>query len=306
MFRCRLLRDVCSNAKPTGGLPDWAIKKPSAVEKAMDRFSRKLLRLATSTISLSDKLMGVQPKEALYRIPRLLRVNGKRPTVKDNCFIAPSALVSGDVRVGRKNYIGYNAIIRAEESETIILGESCNVQEKAVITGNTTVGKWATIEPMAIVESADIASSSFVGAGAVVMRGACIESGAMLCAASVLQSGAVIPSGEMWAGNPAEKIADLTEKEKEEIVKAAKHMVLLAIEHHDSWELTWEELENQRTAREQFARSVENNKEIRVKPFYIREPPRPNKKKMGRLTPKEILDGSENVPTEMESNLGGY
>lgn len=307
MLRSRFLRCALTGAaKVPEQLPDWAIEKRTYLSLALDRWALKVQRFAIKLIAVSDRMMGVQPKEELYRIPRLLKVNGKRPTVMDNCFIAPSAIVTGDVHVGRKNYIGYNAIIRAEEGESIHLGESCNVQEKAIVTGNTTVGKWTTIEPMAIVESADIASCSFVGASAIVMKGSSIESGAMLCAASVLQSGAIIPSGEMWAGNPAQKVTDLTEKEKDAIIKAAKHSVLLAIEHHDSWELTWEEIEDQRDARELFARYAEGNRELRVKAMYIKEPPRPNRKKMGRRTPHELVNGSENSPAMTESIHQGY
>lgn len=302
----RRLQVSLAPLKPPEKLPDWAVKRPSKLAEAMLRASRRMDRWATRVIKLSDRMMGIQPKESLYRIPRLLRVGGKRPTVMDNCFIAPSAFLSGDVRVGRKNYIGYNAIIRAEEGETIHLCESCNVQEKAVITGNTTVGKWSTVEPMAIVESADVASCSFVGANAIVMKGARIESGSMLCAAGVLQAGAVIPSGEVWAGNPAEKVGTLTEDEQEQIIKAAKHMVLLAIEHHDSWELTWEELENQREGREAYARYAERNREVRAKAMYIREPPRPTRKPMARKTPQEIMDGGENRPPLTESLVQGY
>ncbi|KEG12266.1 gamma carbonic dehydratase [Trypanosoma grayi] len=295
-----------AEAKMPTVLPDWAVKRPTGLSRALDGLGVRFSVLAKKIIALSEVMTGLQPKESLYRIPRLLAVSGVRPTVMDNVFIAPSAFVSGDVRIGRKNYIGYNAIIRAEKGETIYLGESCNVQEKALVTGSTTIGKWATIEPMAIVEAADIASCSFVGANAIVMRGARMESGSMLCAASVLQSGVIIPSGEMWSGNPAEKIRDLTEKEQEDIIKAAKHMVLLSIEHRDSWELTWEELEDQREAREQFARYAENNREIRTKPMYIKEPPRPSRKAMGRKTPQEMVDGGEHKPPLAESIHQGY
>ncbi|CCW60466.1 unnamed protein product [Phytomonas sp. EM1] len=305
MFRSRIVRQVSIPAPATPAeLPEWAIKKKTWLTRYLFWASGRLQRLATHVIKFSDNFMGIQPKESLYRIPRLLKVNDKRPSVMDNCFIAPSAFISGDVRVGRKNYIGYNAIIRAEKDETIYLGESCNIQEKAVVTGNTTVGKWVTIEPMAIVESADIASCSFVGANAIVMKDSQIESGSMLCAASVLQAGAIIPSGEMWAGNPAEKIADLTEEEQEQIIKAAKHMVLLAIEHHDSLELTWEEIEGQREAREAWARATERNRELRAKAMYIKEPPRPNRKQ--KDNPHEISSRSRNAPAFMESHIQGY
>ncbi|CAD2222873.1 gamma carbonic dehydratase [Angomonas deanei] len=296
MFRSRAFREASKSAAMPNELPSWAVKRRTWLSEKLDVLGVKMQKAGVAVTNFSNYFMGAQPKEALYCIPRLLRVHGKRPSVMDNCFVAPSALITGDVRVGRKNYIGYNAIIRAEQGETIYLGESCNIQEKAVITGNTTIGKWTTIEPMAIVESADIASCSFVGANAIVMKGSQIESGAMLAAASVLQTGAIIPSGEMWAGNPAQKIADLTEKEKEEIIKAAKHMVLLAIEHHDSWELTWEDLEDQREGRENWARYAENNREIRGNAMYIKEPPRPNRKPPGRLTPREQMDGGPGKP----------
>lgn len=305
MFRQRILLTAGGHSAIPAQLPEWAAEKTPFFTKALNCTAKYLQKCSTSIISLSDKLVRKQPKEYLYRLPRILQVSAKRPSVLDNCFIAPCAFVSGDCDVGRKNYIGYNAIIRAEEGEKIILGESCNVQEKAVITGSTTIGKWTTIEPMAIVDSAEIASCSFVGAGAIVMKNSKIESGAMLCAASVLQSGVIIPSGEMWSGNPAEKVRNLTEKEKEQIVKSAKHMVLLAIEHHDSWELTWEEIENQRVAREQLARYGEANRELRSKAMYMKEPPRPSRKPMSRRTPHELCQGSENPPVHVESMQPG-
>lgn len=300
MLRRCIVRGAVASPKIPTELPPWAIKRTTVLTKLLNTSATCLQKCATCVISMSNSLIGKQPGEELYRLPRLLAV-GKRPSVADNCFIAPSALVSGDVRVGRKSYVGYNSIIRAEEGESIILGESSNIQEKAVITGATTIGKWSTVEPMAIVDNADVASCSFIGAGSILMKNSKVESGAMLCAGSVLQAGAVIPSGEMWSGNPAEKVSDLSEKEKEQIIKAAKHMVLLAIEHHDSWELTWEDIENQRTAREQFARFGESNRELRAKAMYMKEPPRPSRKPMGRRSPHELSHGGENPPVHIES-----
>jgi carbonic anhydrase/acetyltransferase-like protein (isoleucine patch superfamily) len=259
-----------------------------------------LLPIGVSLMKLGERMTPLCPKEDMYRVPRLLRVEGNRPKVLDNCFIAPSALVTGKVVVGRKVYIGYNAIIRADGENTIHLGESCNVQEKAVITGTTTVGKWSTIEPMAIVDSADVAACSLVGAGAIVMKNARIESQAMLCAGGVLQANAVIPSGEVWAGNPAEKIGILTDVEKQQIVVAAKHLVMLNIDHHDAWELTWEELENIRLTREQYSHYSARNQECRSRPYYVKEPPRRTMKR--RPQALELANGkSTSDPAYVDS-----
>lgn len=267
-----------------------------------ERYGLMMEGVAARLVNLSALFMGRQSEESLYSLPRLLAVHNRRPAIMDNCFIAPSAILTGDVRVGRKNYIGYNAIIRAERGETIFLGESCNIQEKAVVTGNTSIGKWCSIEPMCVVESSDIASCSLVGASAVVMRGCTIESGSILCSASILQAGAIVPSGEIWSGNPAVCIGRVTEKQKEDIIKAAKHMVLLAIEHHDSWALTWEEIESQRIAREDLCDTLRDHHETRSKAMYIKEPPRPNRKPMSRFTPKEINDNCENKPLSLPAS----
>lgn len=69
--------------------------------------------MATKLMNFGNLLTKTYPAECLNRIPRIINVHGKRPVILDNCFVAPSALISGDVHLGRKNYIGYNAILRA-------------------------------------------------------------------------------------------------------------------------------------------------------------------------------------------------
>lgn len=254
--------------------PEWATKKVPAFFPYTEKIGRIMQLVGAEIVRFSDRFMGQRPKEALYRLPRLLAVGGKRPTVADNTFIAPSALVAGDVHVGRKNYIGYNAIVRCDAGESIYLGESCSVQEKAVVTGNTTLGKWVVIEPMAIIESADIASNAFIGANAVVMRGARVESNTLVCACAVVQAGAVVPSGEVWAGNPAQRVGLLEERDKKALLAAAKHQVLLAIEHRDSWEQTWEDRETERNVRESHQKHLDELIYLRRAPFFVKEGPR--------------------------------
>lgn len=239
-----------------------------------DRLSPLFKKVGLMLIRAGDVFMNRRPPETLYRLGRVVPISDKRPQVFANCFIAPNALVAGDVVVGRKSYIGYNAVVRCGAGERLTIGESANVQEKAIVLGNTLIGKWASVDAMAIVDNAEIHACSMVGPACVVMKGARIESNSMLCAASVLQSGACIPSGEIWAGNPAEKIGMLTAAEKEQVIAAAKHMVLLTVQHKDAWCLTWEEIENERLTREHWFQWGEGNYEMRIKPFYAKEPPR--------------------------------
>ena len=301
MLRRSCYRTCAASLNPETA-PSWSVPYASKLGNAIGFAGCRLVELAAKLTSIGAYVTPSNfPKEELYKLPRVVPIQGVRATIADNVFIAPSAVVAGDVKVGRKVYVGYNAIIRANEGNTIVLGESCNVQEKAVITGNSTVGKWVSVEPMAVIDSADIASCSFVGANSIVNKGAKMESNTMLCAAAVLQSGATIPSGEVWAGNPATKIGNLTEEEKTYIVKAAKHMVLVNLEHHDAWEGTWEDITNVMETRAMYAASTENNLDMRIRPFYVKEPPRPNQRST-RDSPFEIREGRHRPGGGWESN----
>lgn len=239
-------------------------------------------------VKFGDKFMGTRPRELLYRMRRVVPCEGIRARIRDNCFVAPSALLFGDVALGRKATVGYNSIVRGEQG-AVNIGESACINDKAIVVGPANIGKWTTIDPMAVIDKADVASCSMVGAASIVMPGARIESNAMLCSASVLLAGATIPSGEIWSGNPAEKLGDLSDEEKAFIVKAAKHMVFLNVEHRATWELTFEEIQNYRIARETWAQWADQSWEFRSRPFYTRHGPRHS----GRQTvsPLEMMQG---------------
>mgnify|MGYP003386328708 CR=1 FL=1 len=264
--------------------PAW---KPITVDIAY-AMHKSMRRWGVALVKFGDRFMGIRPRETLYKQRRVVEYEGVRPVIKDNCFIAPSAVIVGDVLVGRKATVGYNTIVRGDQG-AIKIGESCCVNDKAVLLGNVTLGKWVTIDPKATVDNASVASCSMVGSGSILMKGSRIESNSLLCAASVLQAGATIPSGEIWSGNPAEKLGELSEEEKNYIIKAAKHYVLLNLEHNDAWELTWEEIDNYRIGREHWAIWAEGMFELRVRGFYTREGP----KNSGRpvTSPFEVMQG---------------
>lgn len=279
--------------------------RSSLIWEANKSLARFLRFVGTRVVLFGQKFSNGVPKEELYRLPRCVPLGEVRPSVLDNCFIAPSAVVIGNVNVGRKCYIGFGAVLRGDEGTGIHLGESCNVQEKCVVTGSTTIGKWATIEPMCVVESADVGSCSFVGAAAILMKGSRVESKAMLCSAAVLQAGATVPSGEIWAGNPAKKIGLLTEEEQEFIVKAAKHFVFRGIENQDSCTKTWEQLDAMKDAREIMWGLLQNSIEVRSQPYYVREPPKPRKEPK-HLTPYERMKGKDaQTLSHFQSNVSG-
>lgn len=253
-----------------------------------DGSAKALKHGAYKLVNLTKKMIANYPQEELYRLRRIVAFGDQRPRVRDNAFVAPSAVVIGDVIVGRKATVGYNAIVHGDTG-AVRIGESACINDKAVIKGPARIGKWATIDPNSVVDQAIVASCSMVGAKSVVGKDCIIESGSMLCAASVLKPGTVIPSGEIWSGNPAMKLGTLTDSEKGYIVKAAKHMVLLNLEHTATWEVTYQDQENIRLGRETWAQWACGMLEVRVRPYYSRAGP----KDTGRFnkSPLEALQG---------------
>jgi carbonic anhydrase/acetyltransferase-like protein (isoleucine patch superfamily) len=253
-----------------------------------DRMSLYFKRAAIKLVYFTRTLISNYPLEQLYRLRRIVQFGDLRPQVRDNAFIAPSAVVIGNVVVGRKATVGYNCIIHGDTGP-VRIGESACINDKAILRGPCKIGKWTTIDPNTVIDQADVASCSMVGAKSVVGPGCKIESGSMLCAASVLKPGTLIPSGEIWSGNPAMKLGTLTDTEKGYIVKAAKHMVLLNLEHTATWEVTYEDQENIRLGRETWAQWAAGMIEVRVRPYYSRAGP----KDTGRFnkSPLEALQG---------------
>lgn len=251
----------------------------------------RMKSLAYRLIKWGNKFTSQFPKEELYRLRRLVTFHGKHPNVRDNAFVAPSAVVIGDVTVGRKSTVGYNAIVRGDLGH-VEIAESATVNDKVVVIGPSFIGKWSTVDPMCIVDQAVVHPCSFIGSGTILGRGVVVESGSMVCSASVVNPGTIVPSGEIWSGQPAMFVGKISEEEQEYIVKAAKHMVLINLEHNDAWEITWEDLEDIRIGREWWAIWAQGMYEMRVKPMFVRDSPRPNRQ-TGRLagSPCERYEG---------------
>jgi len=133
-------------------------------------------------------------------------LGGRRPTVHKDAYIAPTAVLIGDVEVGAGASIWFGAVLRGDEA-TIHIGEGANVQDNAVIhcaedlptviEANASVGHSAQLEGCVVEQGA------LVGMGATMLQRSRLGKGSMLAAGAVLQEGQHIPPGHMAAGVPA-------------------------------------------------------------------------------------------------------
>ena len=133
-------------------------------------------------------------------------LGGKRPKVHPDAYIAPTAVLIGDVEIEAGASVWFGAVLRADES-TITVGEGANVQDNAVIHCAedlpTVIEDDATIGHSAQLEGCIVEKGALVGMGATMLQRSRLGAGSMLAAGAVLTEGQNIPAGHLAAGVPA-------------------------------------------------------------------------------------------------------
>ena len=137
----------------------------------------------------------------------ILPFNGKRPRIADTAFIAPNAVLVGDVTVGEEASIWFGAVLRGDDPENgIIVGAGTSVQDNCVIhVGDwapTRIGEQVTVGHGAKFESCEIGDRTVVGMNAVILQKARIGIECVIGANAVVLEGAEIPDRSLVAGVP--------------------------------------------------------------------------------------------------------
>ena len=131
--------------------------------------------------------------------------------------IAESAVVVGDVEVGERCTVLWNAVLRGDCSGRIVVGKNTNIQENACVHvnqgGQTVIGSNVTVGHGAIVHGCTIGDGSLVGMGAVVIDGARVGKHCLVGAGALVTGTADIPDGMLVIGSPARAVRPLTPDE---------------------------------------------------------------------------------------------
>lgn len=138
---------------------------------------------------------------------------GVSPKVDEDAFIAETAVLIGDVEVGKDSSVWYGAVLRGDEAP-IRIGEGSSVQDNVVMHCDKgsplIVGDNVVIGHGAIVHSAVVGDNVLVGMGAVLLTGARIGDNCIVGAGAVVKENADIPANSMLVGVPAKIIRTLT------------------------------------------------------------------------------------------------
>lgn len=161
----------------------------------------------------------------------IITYNDIAPTIGENVFIAPTAVVIGDVTIDGGASIWFNAVLRGDMAP-IRIGRNTNIQDNCTV--HTDYGKPATIADNvtvghnAVVHGCTIETGSLIGINAVVLNDAHIMAQTVVAAGAVVREGARFGPRQLIAGTPASVKKTLTEAMLKRVDGSVAHYLALA------------------------------------------------------------------------------
>lgn len=139
---------------------------------------------------------------------------GIEPQFGEDVYLAENATVVGDVVMGDRCSVWFNAVIRGDVN-SIRMGNQVNVQDGAVIhctyeKTKTVLGNNVSIGHNALVHGCTVEDNVLIGMGSIVMDNCYIESNCIIAAGAVLLENTRVEAWSVYAGIPAKKVKTLS------------------------------------------------------------------------------------------------
>src|SRR6266700_5237625 len=154
----------------------------------------------------------------------VLPFKGIRPRIAEDVFIAPGAMVIGDVTIHEGASVWYNAVIRGDTAP-IVIGPRSNIQDNSTLHTDAdaplTIGADCTLGHNVVVHGATLADRVLIGMNAVVLSHAQIGEETIIGACALVSEHKQIPAGVLAVGVPVKVVRDLSEAERERIRSSA-------------------------------------------------------------------------------------
>lgn len=150
-------------------------------------------------------------------------IRGIQPTFGKNCYLADNATIIGDVVMGENCSVWFQAVVRGDV-HYIRIGDNVNIQDGAIIhctykTAPTSIGNNVSIAHKAIVHGCTIEDNVLVGMNALVMDNAFVGENSIIAAGAVVLENTVVAPGSVYAGIPARKIKDISQKQTRNLLE---------------------------------------------------------------------------------------
>ena len=168
----------------------------------------------------------------------IISARGFTPSIAKDSYIAPSAMVIGDVVLEAGTSVWFNSVIRGDVMP-IRIGLESNIQDNCVLHG--TYGKFGctleervTLGHSVILHGCYIGRESLIGMGSIVMDGAVVGDQSLVGAGSLVTEGSKFPPRSLIVGRPAKVKRPLTEEEIKSLAQSADNYLLYKTWYEES------------------------------------------------------------------------
>ena len=153
-------------------------------------------------------------------------LKGKKPQNSGENWVAPNAIIIGDVTLEKNSSIWFNAVLRGD-IENIHIGEGSNIQDGSILHTDPgcplKVGKNVTIGHLVMLHGCTIGDNSLIGIGAVILNNAKIGKNCIIGANALITENKEISDNSLVVGSPGKVIREVTEEEKNTVLENTKH-----------------------------------------------------------------------------------
>jgi carbonic anhydrase/acetyltransferase-like protein (isoleucine patch superfamily) len=155
-------------------------------------------------------------------------IGARRPQLDPQSWVAPTAIVIGDVRLAKNASIWWNATLRGD-NDPISIGENSNIQDNSVLHTDEgvplTIGRNVTVGHLVMLHGCSIGDCSLIGIGSVLLNHSVIGKGCIVGANTLIPEGKVFPDYSLIVGSPGKVIRQLSDEEVERLTHSADHYV---------------------------------------------------------------------------------
>jgi len=157
--------------------------------------------------------------------PLVSDLGGLEPRIDPAAWVAPTAVVIGDVTLLAGASVWYNAVLRADNTP-IVIGERSNLQDGVVVHtdpgASVTLGQGVSVGHNAVIHGATVHDDCLIGMNATLLNGSVIGAGSLVAAGSLVTQGMIVPPGSLVAGVPAKVRRELSEDERQGLIRNAE------------------------------------------------------------------------------------